>query len=393
MIKKTEFMKKVRVYSFFGTAILLLSVSLVSLVLSGCQNKNAGKSPGSVKTRTFKAGKKPRAIAVDASGNVWVANEGSNNIMKFSQKGVVIGTYNIENELKQVEKEQMAVVNGIGKGNFIGKIKASRIKAFSYPNVIVIGRSSGNVWVADRDGEFNIVKLSLSGAIEGKYNTAKWLNLNKLAGGGFMPLGMAIDASGNVWTANGGSENVSKLNKNGSLIGSYKVGIMPGGIAIDASGNVWVTNYFSGNVYKLSPAGTVAGIYSVSRWGVKGIAIDPSGDVWVTGGRGVVKLNPSGEVIGNYKVSSPSSALDTAGRFAVAIDTSGDVWTANGGGNTVTELNSKGAVLGIYKVGVSPEGIAIDASGDVWTANVGSNNITELIGAAKGPQYFAQPAP
>ncbi len=381
-------MKKLRVYSFFGTAVLLL---FVSLVLSGCQNKNSGKSLGSVKTRTFKAGKEPRAIAVDSSGNVWVANKKSDNIMKFSQKGVVIGTYNIENELKQVEKEQMAVVKGIGRGDFIGKVKAGNGKAFLYPNVIVIGRSSGSVWVADRGGEFNIVKLSLSGAIEGKYSTARWLNLNKLAGGGLMPSAVAIDASGDVWTANAGSENVSKLSGDGSFIGAYKAGIMPSGIAIDASGNVWVANYFSGNVYKLSPAGTVAGIYPVGP-GARGIAIDPSGDVWVTGGSGVVKLNPAGAVIGNYEVSSPSSALDTTGPFAVAIDASGDVWTANGGGNTVTEFNSNGAVLGIYKVGISPEGIAIDASGDVWTANVGSNNITELIGAAKGPQYFARPA-
>ncbi len=381
MIKKILFMKRLSAYSFFGTAVLLLFVSVVSFALFGCQNKNADKSSGGVKTKTFKAGKEPEAIAVDTFGNVWVANKNSDNIMKFNQKGVVIGTYNIEKELKWVEKEQMAVVRGIPRGDFIGKVKASPGKAFLYPTAIVIGRS-GNVWIADRGGDFNIIKLSLSGAIEGKYSTARWLNLNKFARGGIMPVGIALDASGNVWTANYGSENVSKLSRNGSFIGAYKVGMAPKAIAIDASGNVWVANYFSGNIYKLSPAGSVEGIYSVGG-GIDGVAIDPSGNVWVTGSGGVVKLNSAGTIIGRYKDYSS----------AIAIDASGDVWTAADSGNTVTELNSNGSVLGIYKVGFSPKSIAIDASGDVWTANWGSNSITELIGAAKGPQYFAQPAP
>ena len=334
-------MKRLSLYSFLRTVILLLFVLVVSSVLSSCQNKNADKAPSGVKTRTFKAGKEPDAIAIDASGNVWVANKKSDNIMKFNQKGVVIGTYNIEKELKWVEKEQMVVVGGISRGDFIGKVKASNNKAFLYPSAIIIGRS-GSVWVADRGGDFNIIKLSLSGAIEGKYNTAKWLNLNKFALGGLMPVGIALDASGNVWTANYGGENVSKLSRNGSLIGAYKVGIAPKAIAIDASGNVWVANYFSGNIYKLSHAGSVEGIYYIGG-SIDGMAIDPSGNVWVTGSGGVVKLNPAGAIIGRYKDYSSA--------------------------------------------------IAIDASGDVWTANFGSNNITELVDAAKGPQYYAQTAP
>ena len=43
------------------------------------------------------------------------------------------------------------------------------------------------------------------------------------------------------------------------------------------------------------------------------------------GGSGIVKLNPAGAVIVNYKVSSISSVLYAAVPFAVAIDASGDV--------------------------------------------------------------------
>jgi DNA-binding beta-propeller fold protein YncE len=60
---------------------------------------------------------------------------------------------------------------------------------------------------------------------------------------GKYPHGIAIDASGNVWVANEGSNNVTELSISGTTIGTYGVGSGPYGIAIDASGNVWVANH------------------------------------------------------------------------------------------------------------------------------------------------------
>ena len=68
---------------------------------------------------------------------------------------------------------------------------------------------------------------------------------------GANPVGVAIDSSGNVWVANNGSANVSKLSSAGALLGTYTVGANPHGIAIDSSGNVWVANYGSANVSKI----------------------------------------------------------------------------------------------------------------------------------------------
>jgi DNA-binding beta-propeller fold protein YncE len=57
------------------------------------------------------------------------------------------------------------------------------------------------------------------------------------------PAGIAIDASGNVWVANGGDNTVTELASDGSQTGyPFSVGTNPTGVAVDASGNVWVTN-------------------------------------------------------------------------------------------------------------------------------------------------------
>jgi len=162
---------------------------------------------------------------------------------------------------------------------------------------------------------------------------------------GLSPFGIAIDASGNVWVINNGSNNVTELNSSGITIGTYSVGSYPFGIAIDASGNVWVTNSGSNNVTELNSSGITIGTYSV----------------------------------GSYP-------------FGIAIDASGNVWVANFRSNTVTELNSSGIIVGTYGAGY-PAGIAIDSLGNVWVTNIDKSNVAELPGIAMGPQYWPYTGP
>ena len=260
-------------------------------------------------------------IAIDASGNVWVVNGGSNTVTKLSPSGAVLGTF------------------AVGTG----------------PSGIAID-ASGNVWItnygvtelppaADVPGN-TVTELSSSGALLGTFTV------------GTRPSGIAIDASGNVWVVNGGSNTVTKLSPSGAVLGTFALGIGPSGIAIDASGNVWVAN-----------------------WGVEDVA-----------GNTVTKLSPSGAVIGTFAVGTRPSGI--------AIDASGNVWITNGGSNNVTELSPAGTVLhtfsGAYFGG--PFGIAIDASGNVWVVNAGgfvllSNNVTVLSAATTGPQFWPYSGP
>ena len=110
----------------------------------------------------------------------------------------------------------------------------------------------------------------------------------------------AIDASGNIWVANGGNgtpgtapgdSNITKLSPSGAVIGTYVAGSFPIGMAIDKTGDVWVENYGNrtpgtapgdSNVTKLSPSGVVLGTYVVGSYPAGGIAIDASGNVWVS---------------------------------------------------------------------------------------------------------------
>ncbi|MEM3489237.1 MAG: fibronectin type III domain-containing protein [Nitrososphaerota archaeon] len=289
-------------------------------------------------TNTYAVGTNPGGVAIDASGNVWVTNCGSNTVTKLNSSGTTIGTY------------------AVGSG----------------PMGIAID-ASGNVWVANGNSN-NVTELSSTGTTIGTFPV------------GTEPWGIAIDASGNIWIANAGSGNVTELSSTGTIIGTFPVGSKPEGIAIDVFGNVLVTNTYGGNVTKLSSSGTTIGTFPVGSW-PEGIAIDASGNVWVvnSSSNNVTELSSTGTTIGTFPVGSWPRCI--------AIDASGNVWVTNNHDNTVTELSSTGTTIGTYAVGASPVDIAIDSSGNLWIADQGSTNVTEIVGVAKGPQHFPYTGP
>ncbi len=264
----------------------------------------------------------PNAIAIDASGNVWVASTiNSGTIMKLNISGTTVGTYTVG----------------------------------SQPQAMAID-ANGNVWVALYVG--NVIKLSSSGTTLGTYDV------------GYRPSAIAIDANGDAWVANYVNSTLTELSNNVTSMGVYSLNsVRPNGIAIDASGNVWLTS--NPVVIKLNSNGTYMGQYRAGSIPYA-IAIDASGNVWATNcwDNTVTELSNSGTTLGTYNVGKTPQAL--------AIDADGNVWVANYDDGTITQLSGSGAILGTYTVGSNPVGIAVDAAGNVWVANYGNGSVTKI---------------
>jgi len=112
---------------------------------------------------TYPVGSEPYGIAIDDSGNVWVTNQGSNNVTELSSTGTVLETFTVSTN----------------------------------PTGIAID-GSGNMWVVSSTNN-NVTEFSSSGVLKGTYAV------------GSKPYGIAIDDSGNVWVANWGDNTVTEF--------------------------------------------------------------------------------------------------------------------------------------------------------------------------------------
>jgi len=253
----------------------------------------------------------PRGIAVDSSGDVYVADGNNNRIQKFDSNGKFITTWG---------------QNGEGQ--------------FSAPSGVAVD-SSGNVYVTDNfdhriqkfdsNGKF-ITTWGSSGAADGQFNG---------------PNDIAADSSGNVYVTDANNNRIQKFDSNGKFItkwGSKGTGDgqfnNPTGIAVDSSGNVYVVDYFNHRIQKFDSNGKF-----ITKWGSKGtgdgqfdspgyLVVDLSGNVYVTDDNRIQKF-------------------DSNGKF-------------------ITKWGSKGTGDGQF---VSPNGIALDSSGNVYVSEFGNDRI------------------
>ena len=93
------------------------------------------------------------------------------------------------------------------------------------------------------------------------------------------PFRITIDSSGNIYTANEGANNVSKITPQGvsSILGT--TGDCPNDMTIDSSGNIYTANSGGNNVTKITPQG-VSSILGTTGTSPSGITIDSSGNIY-----------------------------------------------------------------------------------------------------------------
>ena len=164
-----------------------------------------------------------------------------------------------------------------------------------------------------------------------------------------------------VWNAASG--NVSKL---------FDTTSIPTGVAVDSAGNLF---YADGSAVKKWAAATSTVSTLFSGTAPQGVALDAAGNLYVAdaGANLVRKWTASSGVV--------STLTAFTGLYApqgITVDADGDVTVADTGNNRVVRLDTAtGLVSTLISSGLSsPTGIALDSLGNLYTVNTGSSSST-----------------
>ncbi|HEX3394122.1 MAG TPA: hypothetical protein VHS52_06305 [Acidimicrobiales bacterium] len=356
----------------------------------------------------------PTDVAVDAAGNVFIADYFNHRVRKVDHSGII------------------TTIAGNGTEGYGGDGGPATQAQLQRPAGVAVD-GAGNVFVAD---SFNnrVRKVDAAGII----TTVAGNGATGLTGDGgpakaaavYQPGRVDLDAAGNLYVAQGQAVAIRRVDTSGTIttFAGQGQGVPPGGapmgspqsMVFDAAGNMYVaaTGFSDDRVHKVTPSGVVSavagnGFASFSGDGgaataaqigeVPRLALGPGGDLFVA----EVDNDRIRRVDGSGTISTVATADYNVGG-AIAFDRAGNLYSAEP--SVIRRIDTRGGATIVAGTGTTgfagdggqataarinyPSGLALDGAGNVYFADSGNDRvrrvdtngvITTVAGGGPGP--------
>ena len=339
-----------------------LGTNWVVTTIAGTNYPGGGSDDGTNQAAQFYG---PASIALDRFNNLYVADGGNNTLRKITP----VGTNWV-----------VTTIAGTASPNTSGGSAdgTNGVAQFYYPSGIAVD-AAGNLYVADTYNDTirraapvgtNWVVTTIAGTA-GRRGSDDGTNQNAQF---FLPDGIAVDGSGNLYVADGGNNTIRKMTPVGTnwVVSTIACSILlganltdgtntdaqfnsPATIALDASGNLYVADTGNNAIRLVAPIGT--------NWVVTTLAGGYNG--------------PDG-TSGTNDGTGPDAQFNSP--YGIAVDAAGNLYVADTGNSTIREgyLATAAPNLAIslsagnVMISWPGSGFTLQTNADLTTTNWGS---------------------
>jgi RHS repeat-associated protein len=365
----------------------------------------------------------PSGVAVDSSGNIYIADSGNNSVRKVTASSGDIaafagnGTYGYSGDNGPAVNAQLALPYGV----FVD--------------------SSGNVYIADSNNSVirKVTALTLAITTVAGNGSPGYLGdgAQAMSAALYDPAGVVVDASGNIYIADDFNCRVRKVTASTGIIntvaGSTSYGgdggpatsalfYYPGGMRVDASGNLYIADTINDAIRKVTASTgiitTIAGngtccysgdgkaATSAQLYYPSDVALDSNGNIYIADSDNsrIRKVTVATGVIttvagnGTFGYSGDGSAAANAALnfpSGVAVDSAGNLYIADNDNNVIRKVTAAGIISTIAGDGVAgytgdggaalkatldaPYFVALDGAGNLYISDSGNDVIREVL--------------
>jgi uncharacterized protein (TIGR03437 family) len=332
----------------------------------------------------------PNGVAVDDAFNVYIADYANSRIRKVTPAGTISTVASCG-----LPSASCLLPLNLGDGG-----PATGVWIANSWDVVV--DKAGNLYMTD-SGANRIRKVTPSGTLSTYAGSgAPGVSSSGFSGDGGPatsarlnnPVGLEIDAAGNIYFADLNNQRVRKIDTNGiitTIAGTGTVGFSgdggpatsarlnaPHGVGVDAQGNVYIADTTNYRIRKVTPAGIIS---TVSGNG-EVITINPNGTIRGNGDNGpainanIVPWDVKADAAGNLYIS------DWTGNRIRKVDTAGVITTIAGTG--AAGFGGDGQAAASARINL-PAGLKVDNAGNVYFADSLNHRVRRVNAPPLGP--------